>query len=68
MRILKRFLGIVLAIVIVLVLVAFLLPREVEVSRSITIDAPPEKVFPLVNSLEEGAKWPGVGLPLRTGR
>lgn len=46
-----------LALLILLVAVAYLLPREVRVARSITIDAPPDAVFPFLNSLEESAKW-----------
>ena len=57
MRFLKRVLSVVIVLAVVLAAVAFLLPREVRVARTITIDVPPEKVFPLVNSLQEGAKW-----------
>ncbi len=57
MRILTRFLAIVVVLAIALVAIAFVLPREVSVARSITIDAAPEAVFPYVNSLKEGEKW-----------
>ena len=57
MRILKWVLGIVLALVVVFVVGGFLLPREVSVARSITIDAPPEEVFPHVNSLKAFNDW-----------
>ena len=57
MRFLKRLLGIAIGFVILSTLVAFLLPREVQVSRSITIYARPDKVFPLVNSLQDWQKW-----------
>ena len=57
MRFIRRLLGTLLLLLILAVAAAYLLPREVKVSRSITIDAPSEKVFPLVNSLKEGEKW-----------
>ena len=57
MRILKWVLGIVLALVVVFVVGGFLLPREVSVARSITIDAPPEEVFPHLNSLKAFNDW-----------
>lgn len=56
-----RFLGGVvvgLAVMVLVVLtVGFLLPREVVVSRTIVIAAPPEAVFEQVNSLQRGAEW-----------
>ena len=57
MRFLKRLVIIALGCVVLAALIAFALPREVHVSRSISIDAPPDEVFPLVNSLQEGQKW-----------
>lgn len=45
------------------VAVAYVLPRKVPVERSILIDAPPEAVFPFVNSLQRGAEWsPWLGI------
>lgn len=63
MRVFKR-LVVALAILLALLIAgAYLIPRDVTVTRSITIDAPPDKVFPLVNSLQEGRKWsPWLGL------
>jgi len=49
-------LGLVL-IVLALASVAFLLPRHVAVSRTTAINAQPDVVFGLVNSLQETAKW-----------
>lgn len=57
MRILTRLAAGLAILVAVLVLVAYLLPREVTVTRSITIDAPPSAVFPHVNSLQRFAEW-----------
>jgi hypothetical protein len=36
--------------------VGYLLPTSVTVTRSITVDAPPEAIYPLIANLEEG--WP----------
>ncbi|WP_298935814.1 SRPBCC family protein [uncultured Ruegeria sp.] len=57
MRLIKRLLVTLLVIVLVLVGVSYLLPGKAEVSRSITIDAPPEVIFPYVNSMQETEKW-----------
>ena len=57
MLILKRLFQIVVVLVIVLVLGAFLLPREVAVSRTASIAAPAEKIFPLVNSMQATESW-----------
>lgn len=57
MRVLKRILFILVAAVIVLSAAAYLLPRNVIVTRSIVIDAPASDVFPYVNSLKAGAEW-----------
>ena len=39
------------------IVVGILLPGTVEVTRSVEIDAPPERVFPLVGGLEAWAEW-----------
>ena len=44
-------------VVVLLVVVGFVLPRNVEVSRSVTIAASPEEVFPYVNSLKKFNEW-----------
>lgn len=63
MRFMKKlFLG-VLGLIIGLVAAAYILPREVPVIRSIVIDAPPEEIFPYVNSLQRAAEWsPWLGI------
>ena len=57
MRIVGRVALGLLTLIVVLMGVAYLLPRNVEVTRSTNIDAPPEAVFPYVNSLQETARW-----------
>jgi uncharacterized protein YndB with AHSA1/START domain len=57
MAILKSIIAlIVLAVAAVLVLAA-MQPDEFIVSRSLSIDAPPEKVFPLIDNLHSFALW-----------
>ncbi|MEM9343507.1 MAG: SRPBCC family protein [Pseudomonadota bacterium] len=63
MRILKWLLGIVVGLAVVFVAGGMLLPRNVDIARSIEIDAPPEAVFPHVNSLKAAEAWsPWLGL------
>lgn len=57
MRLIKRVLVTLLVLILVLVGVSFILPGRAEVSRSITIDASPEVIFPYVNSMQETEKW-----------
>jgi hypothetical protein len=57
MRLIKRILGALLIVILVLVGVSYLLPGKAEVSRSITINAPAEAIFPYVNSMQETEKW-----------
>ena len=54
---LKRILTLLVVIILGLVLVSFLLPRDVKVARSIEIDAPAAEVFAKVNGLKAGADW-----------
>jgi hypothetical protein len=57
MRIVKRILAAIVVVAVLLVVVAFLLPRHVNVSRSIEIDAPPAVVYPLVADLRRANEW-----------
>ena len=57
MRFLKRILAALVVIVVALVAVAYVLPRETQVQRSITIDAPPSRVFPHVNAMQATEAW-----------
>lgn len=63
MLLLGRILAGLLALVLLLVAGAYLLPREVTVTREAVIAAPPQAVFPWVNSLQKTAEWsPWMGL------
>jgi hypothetical protein len=63
MRFLKRLVLFLVAVVVILVGAAYLLPRGVQVERSVAIAAPPEAVFPYVNSLQRAAEWsPWLGI------
>ena len=57
MRLFRRFFIGLIVVLLLLVAGAYLLPRNVSVARSITIDAAPEAVFPLINSLQAGQDW-----------
>lgn len=57
MRILKRALAIVFVAALALAAIAYLLPREIEVSRTATIAAPPDAIFPHVNSMQATEAW-----------
>lgn len=57
MRFVKRVLLALLVLILVLVGVSYLLPGKAEVSRSITINAPADAIFPYVNSMQETEKW-----------
>ncbi len=57
MRILKWLIGIIAVLAIIFVGGAFLLPKDVEVARSIEIDAPAADIFPHINSLKAAGEW-----------
>ena len=57
MRFLRNVISSLLVLVVVLVVIAYLLPQTVTVERSIVIDAPPEAIFPHVNSLKANEAW-----------
>ncbi len=57
MRIVKRIVGLIVFVLIVLVGIAYLLPRDISVARSVEIDAPASEVFPHLNSLKAAAEW-----------
>jgi hypothetical protein len=57
MRLLGRIVAGLLVVVLLLAGGSYLLPREVPVSRSVVIEAPPAEVFPWVNSLQKTAEW-----------
>ena len=55
MQVLKKIL--VGLAVLVLVIVSLFLPSNVSVARSTSIAAPPDTVFPYVNSLKKFNEW-----------
>ena len=57
MRWILRLIAGLVILVGVLLLVGFFLPREVSVARSVVIDAPPEEIFPHVNSMNATQNW-----------
>lgn len=57
MRILGRLVGIVVALVIVLAVVAFFLPRTVTVERQTEVAAAPDAVFVHLNDLKAFSEW-----------
>lgn len=57
MRLIKRIFLVLLVLIVALVGVSYLLPGKAVVTRSIIIDAPADKIFPYVNSMQETEKW-----------
>jgi hypothetical protein len=57
MRLLGRLTCAVAAAAVAAVAAAYLLPREVAVTRQVVVDAAPERVFQHVNSLQRMAEW-----------
>ncbi len=57
MKILKRTLFVVGAILVLMAVVGLFLPSHVRVERSTVIKAPAEQVFPHVNDLKQWAAW-----------
>ena len=57
MKMVKRLLIGTLLLVAVLVGIAFLLPNQFNVARSITINAPAEKIYPLIASPGQWKNW-----------
>ena len=57
MRIFKRVLIALAVLLVLLAGIGMLLPREVEVARSIEINAPADEIFPLVNIPKKTELW-----------
>jgi polyketide cyclase/dehydrase/lipid transport protein len=57
MRLLARLIAAAAVVTAAIAGVGYLLPREVRVTRDIIIEAPPERVFPHVNSMRRAAEW-----------
>jgi hypothetical protein len=56
-RIFKRILFTLAGIAVVLAAIGFFLPRTAEVERSVSIGAPAEKIFPLINDFQKFNDW-----------
>ncbi|MBO9450495.1 SRPBCC family protein [Tropicibacter sp. R16_0] len=57
MKLIKRVLLTLVVVIAALVAVSYLLPGQAVVSRSITINAPADAVFPHVNSMQATEAW-----------
>lgn len=57
MRILGRVLFFFVILIAAMAAIGLLLPRQVSVARSITVNAPPEAVFPYVNNVKKFVEW-----------
>ncbi|MEO1350482.1 MAG: SRPBCC family protein [Cyanobacteria bacterium J06635_15] len=57
MALLKKIVGGLVGIVVLVIAAGFLLPSTVHVERDIVIDAPPAKVFALISDFEAGPAW-----------
>lgn len=57
MRLIRNILIGLVGLIAVVVAIGFLLPRHVSVERDIVVDAPPEAVFPHINSLQAFSEW-----------
>jgi hypothetical protein len=57
MKILKWLLGLVVLAVVAFVAIGLVLPRELQVARSIDIEAPASAIFPYVNSPRATEMW-----------
>jgi len=57
MRFLKRLIGFLLVLIVVLIGVAFVLPSHWHVERSTTIARPPSEVFALLNGYQRFNEW-----------
>ncbi len=57
MRLIKRIVYSLILTVLVMIAISFVLPGTARVSRSITIDAPPDAIFPYVNSMQLTEQW-----------
>jgi len=57
MKFLKRFVLIILLLVLALIGIGYMLPDSAHVERDIRIDAKPETVFPYVNNFRKFNEW-----------
>jgi len=57
LKVLLRLLGIIVAGLVVLAIIGWLLPRGFETKVEQVVNAPPERIFPLINRLENWQQW-----------
>ena len=57
MKVLKRLGLFLIGLVCALVVISLFLPSKVHVERTLTINAPPEKVFEQVNTVQNWERW-----------
>lgn len=57
MKLLKRLLFVVVLFNVLLLVVSLFLPRRYRVERRVSIQAPPEKIFPYLNQLKRWVEW-----------
>jgi effector-binding domain-containing protein len=57
MKVIKRLFFAIVAVLVILVVIGFLLPRQRHVERSVFIDAPPSVVFSQVNGFKNFNDW-----------
>ena len=57
MKFIKKLLVVVVGVLAVLVIVGLFLPQEVEVERKVTINAPVQKIYPMINDFRQFNTW-----------
>jgi len=57
MKFLKRFVLLILLLVLALIGIGYILPEQASVERDIRIDAPPGEIFPYVNNFRRFNEW-----------
>ncbi len=57
MKVIKRIFLSIFVLLLLLIAISFLLPREVSVARSTVIAAPPEAIFPYLDDLKRFNEW-----------
>lgn len=57
MRIALKVVGYLIGLIVLLLLAGFLLPSAFKAERSVTINAPAEKIYPLVANTKEWKRW-----------
>lgn len=57
MKFVKRFLLVILGLLVVVAAVGLFLPQQVRVERAITIEAPAHEIYPLINDFHQFNTW-----------